>query len=696
MRSLALIVPMFVSSMAHAAVVYTNGNWQLADSSTTQAPNGVCVASTGVRIGNTNWRLEFRINKNQPGPLAVMLTQKGRGATSWTTTLRDDTVLAFAAAGKEGTADTMWNVPHKTSSLTAQLEERYRVHFKPADGSRDVGLDFPSTGFRPVFERMKTRCRPNGDLLESAFQAALVGESPRPVNPAGITVETTAQLREIETRAHGLLRERATRSSESTALTARFQALLTESATLAATTTRLEGTDIPATRAAQAANDANEVRANEAVARADRELPPLEQDVVTTTATYQRVEAVIAPLRPEHDRLETIMVNARRESAAAEARIDAIDARLTSAASELRSAESELRAEESSARDLYTRHQQADSTWRARDAEARQSEATYRAFNPDYEMRRELSSDWQYRSAQNDVDYAERDEASAERDLRAARSEVSQYRSIRDSAQSALSACQATPEADCRDQEKVLIAANDKLARVKREEDAAESRVSSARSRVRDAEYRVRAIESNVASRIESRYRELSSRYQQDAREEAQARQVRDSLLADMQRAEARTRDLENFVIPRLRQEIVSLQTERPGVVSRRDRADAEDRSATAELVAYERRVGWDAKEEASNQANNVRYTAVQRRDAVVRQKQTALAAIATAQRTRATLAQELQQREAALATARARQTEVTATLVPYHEEKARLEQEVARLVQAFADEAAAFAARIP
>jgi len=365
MRSLALIVPMFVSTLAQARVVYTNGNWSLSDASTPQAPHTACVAYTGVRIGNTNWRLEFRVAKNQAGPLAVMLTQKGRGATSWTATLRDETVLAFAPAGKEGTADSFWSVPRKTSSLAAQLEERYRVHFKPADGSRDVGLDFPSVGFKQVFARMKERCRPDGDLLESDFQAALVGANPRPVKPAGITLETTIQLREIEARAHALLRERGVRSAESTALTARFQALLTESTTLAATATRLEGTDIPATRAAQARNDESEARANEAVARADRELPPLEQDVVTTTATYQRVEAVIAPLRPEHNRLEAIMVGARRDAADADARIDAIDARLSSAASELRSGESELRSEVANARDLSTRHQQAHRVSRA-------------------------------------------------------------------------------------------------------------------------------------------------------------------------------------------------------------------------------------------------------------------------------------------------------------------------------------------
>lgn len=690
----AAILLSFISLTAHSKIVYRSGNWALNDLSADAVPQNICAMVQDARVGNTVWQVQITHTKNEAGPTEIFLTQTGRGAATWSVTTTSGQTLAFANMSQVGTTTTLWHIPQNTSAFIAHLDGRRDMQAKPADGTRINGFKIFDSGFASVKAEMVKRCLGTIPLVDAEFETAFLKRTTT-LNPNAIAPETVTDLRALLVEGHKAFLGRKSNAAAMLTLRNRFAAPLQESQSLTATIATLTQTAIPTIRQQQTDNDALEERSKTEVQRLTGIIPGQEQAAAAAKVARDNAHAILAPHIPEHNALESEVEAAESEIVSSQTRIAQIDQELSTNTSRIRSLESDLSSHESTLR-------QHESNLRQAESRVRQAESEYRSFNPSSELRNRLQNNYSYRNAtsaferaRSDYSTAQRDADSVEREVESARREARAAASDRDSKQSALDSCRRTPEAECRAEHDAWKVAKVMADRAEDEYQRVDGRASTARMRISSARSEMDRARSDMDSAERSVEREVDQVYSQLRSTLDSAQRRHDELSTIVRNSESRIREI-GYELPRLRDQVSSLERERPLLVSQVSRARSDAARAESALASFEQRVGWRAKKQAYDAAENTRYARANELNTSLRAKAAGEQAIQRAQTERPRLAQELATRQQQLTTAQERHAIVKASLAEFEVENAQLTQTSQTLEAEFLGLIAQFEGKLP
>jgi chromosome segregation ATPase len=666
MRALALLT-LFVMPTAFAGVVYTSGDWELDDTSTRSNPNGTCIARTLGGDDRVDMALELRYPKNKKAALEMYLTQENSRAKAWDVILRDESVMALGTLGKIGRKETYWAVPQKMAAVIAQLQDRKDLKLKTADGSRDPRFVLQSDGFKNVLTKLEERCNGKVSVLDVAFEASFTAGNPV-AKSAGFTVETTTQARELYIAAHAIHLSKGANVAEMAALRQRFATQLAEATKLEDTIQRTDRVDIPATQAAQGANDQRETVAQNELQRLAVAIPAHSAAVTSANGVVATAEAAVAPHRAEQSQRANAAYRARSIVNNGLDRIATLDSERSNAQAQIRSLDSER----SQAQDSANR---ASNALFSAEQEERRAESEFRNFDPSRELRYRLDRNMEYQRAEREFQSS----VAAQRD---AENQVADARRIQAAAEAKLTGCRSTVGADCTGAESAVTEASNEVTRLQGIERNLENRVSQLRNTLnferQQTEREVEAIRMKLGNDM--------NRAQQRVSE----------LRAALNRAETRVREISNFEIPRLNDQITAIDRERPLVVSEVSRARPEADRLEAEQAAFEQRVGWAPKYAALQNAQRALNARTSELNGALASQRNANNTVAATRAERLRLEQVLLGQQQLLASSRARLVEVRVSLQPFEAERGRIEMVAGQLDGQFKDLAAQFVARLP
>ncbi len=666
MRALALLT-LFVVPSAFAGVVYTSGDWELDDTSTRSNPNGTCIARTLGGDDRVDMALELRYPKNKTAALEMYLTQENSRVKAWDIILRDDSVMALGTLGKIGRKETYWAVPQKMAAVIAQLQDRKNIKLKTADGSRDPRFELSYNGFKNVLAKLEERCNGKVSVLDAAFEASFTAGNPV-AKSAGFTVETTTQARELYISAHAVHLSKGANVKEMAALRQRFASQLAEATKLEDTIHRTSTLDIPATQAAQVANDQRETVAQNELQRLAVAIPAHSAAVTSANAVVATAESAVAPHRAEQAQRSGAARRERSNVNNSISRIAQIDSDRSNALANIRS----LEIERSQAQDSANR---AASALFSAEQQERRDENEFRNFDPSRELRYRLDRNSQYQQAEREFQTS----VAAQRDIE---NQVADARKVVIAAEAKLTGCRSTVGADCTGAETAVTEARNDVARLQGLERNLENRVAQLRSILTNERHQAeREVEA-----IRLKLRDDMIRSQE---------RVAD-LRAAQNRAETRVREISNFEIPRLNDQITAIDRERPLVVSELNRARPEAARLEAEQAAFEQRVGWAAKYSALVNAQNALNARTNELNSALASQRNANNTVAATRAERTRLEQVLAGQQQLLAGSRSRLIEVRVSLEPFEAERGRIEMVAGQLDGQFKDLAAQFATRLP
>ena len=445
-------------------------------------------------------------------------------------------------------------------------------------------------------------------------------------------------------------------------------AQLDEATKLEDTIHRTDKIDIPATQAAQSANDQRETVAQNELQRLAVAIPAHSAAVTAANGVLATAEAAVAPLRAEQSQRANAAYNARSSVNSGLDRIATLDSQRSSAVAQIRSLDSER----SQAQDSANR---ASNALFSAEQEERRAESEFRNFDPSRELRYRLDRNMEYQRAEREFQIS----VAAQRD---AETQVADARKIQAAAEAKLTGCRSTVGADCTGAESAVTEASNEVTRLQGIE--------------RNLEIRVAQLRSILNNERQQTEREVEAIRMKLGNDMNRAQQRVSELRAALNRAETRVREISNFEIPRLNDQITAIDRERPLVVSEVNRARPEAERLEAEQAAFEQRVGWAAKFAALQNAQRALNARNSELNSALASQRNANNTVAATRAERLRLEQVLVGQQQLLASSRARLVEVRVSLQPFEAERGRIEMVAGQLDGQFKDIAAQFAARLP
>lgn len=638
-------------------------SWQIVE-----AANKQCMLTTEHKEGSVVYRLEFLRLKGEDSPLEVQMRVKGKGATAHLFNLSNGSTVYLASTGAEGTANMFWNIPQDTAGIIAHFEGNQDLKLRPADGSRDQGIEFESTGFAKAKADFSKRCANNGPVLNADFERSFMRDSRRALSPTSLTATTVTELRSLFGQGYEAYKRVGANQAAINALRARFATQLNEANGLTTTISQLTNAELPRIQQQQVTNNSLDSQAQAELARLKVAIPQLNAAVASATSTRDRAEAAVAPLRAEQQVRESNAQNARAQATNAQARIGEIDRTINEYEGTIR----QLEQEQDSA---IARVRRAENDIRPARVEQRRAENDYSAWQPERELRERIQRNPRWHEAQRNLVPAQR----AENDLEKLRDAAHDDKEIKEKAKEA---CQRTGGQDCT---ALAQAHYDALALYRRYE-AEEDRAQAARNSIQSIITNIETIARNDVNAVTET---LRSRL-------VAANQELANLNGIIDQGNGRATEISRYEIPRLNDQIGSLDRERPLQVNELNRMAPEAQRLENEQAAYERRVGWAAKTQTLE-------TAQDKLDELQAQLGTANSGKVTAERNIAQYAGEktrlsklLGDKQGELARAQARLLVVNESLVPFNQENASLQAAATTLGGDLENLAAQFSAKIP
>ncbi len=733
MKLTASLLLLSVFSTAHAKVILTSGSWTADDTSDRRNPNGVCriYTQTSPGFGNsTTYTLMISKAKNSPGPTDIQIIMAdGKPAKNFTLTLKDETVLAFADGGPSATVkrqSSAWYIPQHTDKLFAQLEDRKDIRVKPADGSRDPRIEFSADGFKRVKEKLQEKCLNNQPVYDLAFEEVFFLKRDL-INPAGITPEQVKELRNMVNAGYSVHLGINGTKADMAKLQAKFQTQLNERDYLVSRIDSLGNREIPSIISSGQQNDGLEGSSRGQLAQVNVTISQQQSSLSGAQAQLNTARAVIVPHEAEHGDRESRAVSARRIFTNASQRLSEID-------NGVRNAEQSINQLSRDAGALQNQNSRLDNDLRyARQIHAR-ADMDARNYRPSQERDRLLLSDPVYQGAlrelprlHSNVQIIENALADAKGKLLARQTELrvcqtrtsfiqsyadripAQERPERgprynpnrphpegDGHQTPTTPTQpttpvpttpteptpTTPAPDCASQQGAVDQAKQVVASL-------EVQLRDANSRHEEVDRRINQRASHAEGEVQRIHSELQARTEQAHREE---RRIEGQLSANIRRLEI----IANVEIPQQQNIVNQLSNERPSVQSRYDQEGPNANRLESELAAFERRVGWDAKVEAVQNAESLVSQRSNDLNRSLSQKTALETQINRCQQERTRLATALVDAQNKKLQAENRLQQVLASLVPFDQEEARLEQQENDLKGQLMSQAEIFESKLP
>ena len=414
---LGMAVSMFLSSTsayANTTLVTTIRDWSLWETNTDTY--SACFMESSDEENNTYIRIsKTKNNPADPAELLVRMNQNPRGSTGVLANIKGAPQTAFA--DMDGSKTNFWGIPKSLASFSGQIHaNKETLKLKGVGGKKDQEVKISSQGYKYILEEMEKRCNNGQSILTPEFEQNFLSIIPEGVDPTKLDTGKTSQLRNAYFTAHRSTVEIKKTQKELEALLAKYQGYLDELKTNSEQTQQIQTSTLPQARQDLTAAQQRQAELRAELSRIEGQIPALQAKVQQAQRVLADAQAVVAPLVPEHDRLESNLTSAQSILRDSQNRLNYIDSRLRDGAARLSSLRSEASSLESNLPQVRSQRDRA--AWEYRDAQSRRSQ-----FNPSWERDQRLRNNFEYSRLHNERSATESNLRSAEMDLQRTRAE---------------------------------------------------------------------------------------------------------------------------------------------------------------------------------------------------------------------------------------------------------------------------------
>lgn len=656
----------FLASTAMAQATFnpiTTKDWVLEDL------GAVCLAHTQRVIENQTYRLEMQIDKSAQFPVEVFVREVPAGnGTQYARFVYDKSKginYDFSPLADASGNVSLYQVPRGSTALVSYIKRSLSlpVEFVSA-GVPARKVDFSLRGSSVTLDNLIARCNAKKALTSNEFEknffdlAKLLALDPLSLRP-----DQVARLRNAYLSGHQAYVARDAKQGELQALTNKYMKQLRELDRLKGSLDNLTQKELANLNARKATLDQKIADLDKAIASKQGEIAAKDQELQQRNAAYDAAWQVLAPLKPEHDRLQSSLGQAQNSLNSWNNRLGQID-------SGIRNTQSEIANLNSEADQVRRQLSSVDSDLDRARRNLNDAENELRRFDPRRELQERLRRQPGYDMNKRDVERFERELQQAERQVDRAERELDQKRRQLDQ-------CRTQPNANCAGEQSAVQQARQDVQRERQDVQRLRGQLQNARQQVDWAERRAE----NEVRDIENRLRN----------EESDARRRYSNLESQRHNLDSRLRNIVNYEIPNRQNTINALRSERPSVVSNINSWQGEVASRKKTYDDYKASVGWDAKKAAVDQTA-AEVSRVKKELQKLEAENTALAnELAKQKKSLASLMKEIEAILAKIEETEGKSAEVQELLKPYFEAKAKLEAEITGLNQLFESNKAAY-----
>lgn len=390
--------PVFMAPVS-AKTIASGGDWILDDSNPGDANVGSCTASTATYLGNTAYSLNVVLDKTGAMPLEFYIAPTNGGASSakgFRVVLASGKAYQFVRLSrtKKGN-DMFWSIPRDSANFVTILKSVTQFGIDESNGAGE--LPFSMSGSSSVLTEMQKRCANANTIFATAdFEKAFI-----PANFTNVAMPKVTTAMADAAHAYvgqGVIAYRGVLKvkKELQALEDHYAQLNQELATLKSSLNQLINTDLANLVNGRDRAQATIDKANSEIASIKVSITAKEAEVATAQAAYNDALAVIAPFRPEHDRLLSLMQTDQSLVSNARSHLSDINSRI----SDDQNAIASLTNEAQGLSNELPRVQ--DQLNRARQERAQAQEAV-RTFDARAEYNRRVQTDRRLQDLNNDI-----------------------------------------------------------------------------------------------------------------------------------------------------------------------------------------------------------------------------------------------------------------------------------------------------
>lgn len=638
-----------LNANAGATKILTVKDWELWESDNgaqticyVEAKGLSVIGSNGAQVSTL-----FRVSKVKnslmsPAELVVQLVKNPKGSTGLL--VNTEKAMQVPFVNMDASRLNFWGIPKSLTNITERITANTYLKVLGVGGQKDYPVPVTASGYSVIIKELENRCNGGVSILMPQFEQEFLAQIPDSIDPTRLDVAKAGSLRSIYHSAYKAFMEISATKLELAQLLARYQSFIDELKSNRETANNVQNVQlpIPTQDLKNALNRQAEARAE--LSRIEALIPGLNAKIAKSQKVLDAAKAVIAPLQPEHDRIEQNLINAQNTLSEAQNRLNYIDTRLRDGAQQLIS----IRAEADTIENWLPqrRNDLRRATEFYRDAQYRRAN-----FNMNWERDQRLRNNYEYSRLLNERNQMQMYLNQAQNDTRRLRVE-------RDRVAIALQQCRAQPivaegqvtEAaheprppqppsngggglvpgpshppssggdngggltpapaapDCSHLENALNVANSQVA----QSEAAERNYAI---RINDINSRLYNIERQVDWDVRNEYNFLVNR-------ENEARRECDRLDSEIRNGENRVAQIRNVEIPNLENEQRSLSSERPSVIARISDAQSNVSRFSQELARFNAANDWDNKVAAVDSATRQLQSDQSNLAAVLSQKQ--------------------------------------------------------------------------
>jgi chromosome segregation ATPase len=659
MLQLSASLGLTLSLSAHAGQIGKDRDWVLTDHAT---PTGsVCVAATSVKVQKANYRLEVQRAKSKTAATEIMIREMsyGYGMTGFLTN-KDVSGIMLAIPKLEETADSrfFWMVPTNTDAILKGLAAGKELRVYAVNPTREIKYSFSPKGFAKMLTLMQEKCTGGGDLFNTAFEQEFLKGLAVDRDPSGLDLVKTRALRDVFFRGASIFDQKLASNAEIQKLVNQYASLINEGTALEQSIAELNGSTIPSIQRAQVNNQSEKVKMERDLEAVKKEIPILEAALKASQKVYDSAYDAIKPHLDEHANLSSTVDSAENKLLEWERYLSSLRSQIATKERQVAQLESELR-------NLRDRIAYNESELSRADRIAEERRRDYERFDIDREVRERLRDNTEMPHLKNQLELARGQ-------LPNLRQDIGQKQTIATAAQTSLRECQRTPDSDCSAQQA-------EAARAQNDLNEANQKLKAVEQDILQTQNRIRAIEDSIERRVRSEKDELENKYDR-------AVANRNAISREITQDRADARQIRDFDIPLLDREIADLEADIPGAQSGITDSEAALTNAKASLASFEKRVGWVAKKQNLDRATADRDQKQTLLSNAVYSKGQLERGLINNESERVRLVALLSDAQVRLSTAQARLADVNNQLVPYKQERSRLD-EVAVGIQAMLDQ---------
>jgi hypothetical protein len=405
-----------------------SGDWSLWE---TTESNGsvVCYIQSGGEDDTYLTMIKAKNNPNSPLETMIQMLQNKKGQTGMVITV-PGLASTLTYADLDGRKFTFQGIPKNLAAAVEIMKNNHPdITLTKVGGTKPESTKISTRGLKDMVKELEARCNNSQPMVDADFEAKFINGVPDNIDALKLTPAKTSEIRSLYFAAYKIILDKRATEAQLAQVLQKYQPQVNELNTNRARASAIQNSDLPAASNNLAQAQSQQVTSRAEIARQDQAIPGLTSKRDASQAQLDAVERVIAPLRPEYNRLTGALSDAQSELSNAQSRLSYIDGRIPELdqragalqyeANQLSSVLPSQRAEASAAQSRYNQiaaNRQSYNAQFRRDQLLRQS-FEYQRVNQDWNQ-----SARQLEVAQRDLDRAESERDRAQSDLRSCQS----------------------------------------------------------------------------------------------------------------------------------------------------------------------------------------------------------------------------------------------------------------------------------